>query len=120
MVTDRPLRVAWVLVACMGLAVSVPLDVMFLFGDDFSFLVAYFSIVYGWPALMLFLAMTMWRWLSPLFLVAGILPLLMAPMATGLDPIPWLAGIAYLAALVVALSKGPASVLDRWHERRSH
>jgi len=120
MVTDRPLRVAWVLVACMGLAVTVPLDLWLLFGAKLPVLMAYILIVYGWPALMLVLAMRVWGWLSPLFLFVGLLPLVMAPGYTGLDPIPWLGGLAYFAALVIAISEGPLEALDRWHERRSH
>ena len=114
------MRVVWVLLACLGLSLSAPLDLWLLFGADLSVLMAYMLVVYGWPALMLVFAMRVWRWLSPLFLFVGLLPLVMAPGYTGLDPIPWLGGLAYFAALLIAISEGLESIADRWRERRSH
>ena len=117
---DQSMRVVWVPLACFGLAVSAPLDLWLLFGGDSFVVVLYMLIVYGWPLLMVVLAMRVSSWISPFVLFAGLLPLVIAPGITGLDPIPWLGGLAYLAALLIAISEGLESIADRWHARRSH
>ena len=80
----------------------MPLDVILLSGADFSFLIEYFLLVYGWPLLMLLLATAVGRWFSPWLLFLGLPPLVLAPLGTGLDPIPWVAAIPYFAAVLVA------------------
>jgi hypothetical protein len=116
---DQSMRVVWVPLACFGLAVSAFLDFWLLFGAKLTVLMVYLLIVYGWPVLMLVLATRVGSWLSPPFLLVGLLPLLITPLLS-LDPIPWLGALAYFAALLIAISEGLELIADRWHARRSH